>query len=420
MCMIYIYIYHSLPYVFFTLTQLRSYSTSDKESERDYVLNCEDKFDVEYAYDGYLLSSLIVICFGSTLLFSFLSLKLCSIKYDKTGKENVVSKYDPPQSSESYDVGEIFHSCKNGSCIEVDATFERHKTYFSVVLIVNIVAASFLITDAEGFNQNRELLQEAFWYSYGSFYMILFVTALVALLIEIPVFSLYFIVFCRIKFFPKDHCFGRTVEQHQNCLKYILIISTVLTIISFIYVLSRGFLVSLVFATYPLEVGFILLAIGSGFFALLFVVWAAVHIGVESYNAKAKLFTTIIYLVPYGAFLIILTGFLVSYIYVILRLSIRLDDPVTSLVAAMVPATIGYIAANRYKSGLAEIRRGTSNQMEPQPETRDVEGANSTEAQQLPSAIKPSAIKPLDAFDGERLQEPIENVEVNVDIDPVD
>ena len=394
--------------------QLRSYSTSAQESYRDYVLNCEDKFVVEYAYDGYLLCSEIVVCIGSTLLFSFLSLKLCSIKYDEPRRGSVVSIYGPPEDTTSYHVRQICQSCKKGNCIDVDATYDRHKIYFSVVLIINIAAISFLFADAEEFYHNIEILREAFWYGYGSLYVILFVVAFIALLIEIPVFIVYFIVFCIVNFFPKKLLFGRTRRQHEICLAYSLIISTVLTIVLFIYILSRGFLVSLVLATYPLEVGSILMTIGSGFIALLFVVWVAVHIGVESYEAKTKLITTIIYLVPYGSLLIILTGFLLSYIYVILRLSIRLNDPVTSLVAACIPATVGFIAANRYKSGLTKIKKGISIKNEARKklrEQREVEGGNFPAYKLSVFAINP--FSGLDDNDGETPQN-TENLEVNM------
>ena len=388
--------------------QLRSYSTSDEESHRDYVLNCEDKFVVEYAYDGYLLCSEIVVCIGSTLLFSFLSLKLCSIKYDepRRGSVNVVSLYGPPaEDTNSYHIRQICRSCKKGNCIDVDATYDRHKVYFSVVLIIIIAAISFLFADAEEFYHNSEILREAFWYGYGSLYVILFVVACIGLLVEIPMFTVYFVAFCIVNFFPKRLLFGRTLRQHEICLSYSLIISTGLTIVLFIYILSRGFLVSLVLATYPLEVGAILMTIGSGFIALLFVVWVAVHIGVESYEAKTKLVTTIIYLVPYGSLLIILTGFLLSYIYVILRLSIRLNDPVTSLVAACIPATVGFIAANRYKSGLTKIKKGISIKNEARKklrELREVEVANFAAYELSHFAINPLSAQ--DDNDGETPQ----------------
>ena len=51
---------------------------------------------------------------------------------------------------------------------------------------------------------------------------------------------------------------------------------------------------------------------------------------------------------PYWALLLILAGFLLSYIFVILRIHIHPVDPVTSLLTTLFPGLIAFVAGRQY------------------------------------------------------------------------
>ena len=128
----------------------------------------------------------------------------------------------------------------------------------------------------------------------------------------------------------------------------ILNVNIALTIAPFLYILTRGFIILLAFATYPQNVGLVLLAIGSGVVALLFVIWAAVHITADSRDQQMKWWDIFTSLIPYWALLLILSGFLLSYIFVILRMHIHAVDPVTSLLTTLIPGLIAFVAGRHY------------------------------------------------------------------------
>ena len=169
----------------------------------------------------------------------------------------------------------------------------------------------------------------------------------ISILAKIFVFVVFFVVYCK-DGIKRRHAKSRNYPKNHVLHLRILDVDAILTIVPLLYMISRLFIVLLAFTTYPEDVGLVLLTIGSGVVAFLFVIWAAVHITVDSREQQVRWWDIFISLMPYWALLLILTGFLISYILVILRNQIHQVDPVTSLLTTIFPGLIAFVAGRQY------------------------------------------------------------------------
>ena len=324
--------------------QLQSYSLSTTESDRDYVLNCEEKSEVESKYDGWLLASELFICLGSLVIFAFLGFKLCSSKEETAGemcsrvrswcprrrRNNAggASASDGPVEQAQQVSTSGSHQTNNNNRPN---SIQTRKTYISVFMIIIIVTVFFLVVDAA--DSPTDILKVGFSYGYGKIHFVLMFLASV-LVLFVAIFVVVRLIIC-----CQDSINNRRSRPRvsNKCKELVTCLGTTLTFASFLYILTRMFIILLVLATYPYDVGFTLLAIGSIVIAFLFVAWAAFHITAHSRKKKRKYTDIFISLTPYFALLSILFGFLLSYITVILHVSIHPADPVTSLASTLFP-----------------------------------------------------------------------------------
>ena len=336
--------------------QLQAYSVSNTESDRDYVLYCEDKFEVESEYDGWLVASEAIIWLGSIVIFMFFGFKLCSSKEETVGEmwtrvrswcsgcrcgnvNNEASASDGPVEQAAQHVSTSGnHQPSNTEHIST----ETRKTYISIFMIIIIVTVLFLVVDVVA--PPKDILTASFAYNYGIINFGLIFLASILILFVLILYALRLIIFVI------DHikiCRSR-IQVSNKCKEIVTCMGTILTFASFLYILSRMFIILLAFATYPYDVGFALLAIGSIVIAFLFVAWAAFHITADSCKQKRKWQDIFISLTPYMALFLVLFGFLLSYLGVILSRSIHPADPVTSLASTLFPGIIAFIASSQY------------------------------------------------------------------------
>ena len=161
---------------------------------RDYVLHCDDKFEVEFAYDTLLLTSEIIICLGSIVFFAFVGFKLCPVKGDTAGEmrsrirswfargrccnvEEAVSgvglpeqQFDTAGLPQDTEVSEIDSRSKiKGSALRTN------KKRISLLMIINAVTVYSLYVDTSVLIQNKDVVRYTFQYDYGVINIILLV-----------------------------------------------------------------------------------------------------------------------------------------------------------------------------------------------------------------------------------------------------
>ena len=224
-----------------------------------------------------------------------------------------------------------------------DISIHTRKTVVSVFMIIFIVTVFFLIVDA--IDSPNDILNVGFSYDYGevNFVLMFLASILIAFVTILYAIRLIFYIIDSVNNPSSRSRVPKKYKEIVTC------IGTILTFASFLYILSRLFMILLAFATYPYDVGFTLLAIGSVVIAFLFVAWAAFHITADSRKQRRKCADIFISLTPYFALLCILVGFLMSYIVVILRVSIHPVDPVTSLASTLFPGIIAFVASTQYE-----------------------------------------------------------------------
>ena len=365
-------------------SQLQAYSISTTESNRDYVLHCDEKHEVEFEYDAFLVTSEIIICLGSVVFFAFVGFKLCSIKGDTAGEmvsrirswfarcrcrcsnvEEALSgdgRHEQQSGTANLIQDTSVSQCDSRSKIK-RSVIHTYKGRISVLMIINLATVFSLIVDTSIIIQKTDVVRYTLSYGYGIINFILFALALISILAKIPIITAFIIIY------SKD-CFTwrctKSRDHHKNhaLLSRILDVNTALTIAPFLYLLSRLFVILLAFATYPQDVGLVLLAIGSGVVAFLFVIWAAIHITADSREKQVKWWDIFISLMPYWALLLILAGFLLSYIFVILRINIHPVDPVTSLLSTLFPGLIAFVAGKQYDKQRQFINEGKGKKSE--------------------------------------------------------
>ena len=322
-----------------TYPQIRSYSTLVEEIVRDYVLACHEKLSTETLYDSYIITSELIIALGSLVLY----VVLC-FKWSQDAKTTDFRK-----------LCDLKRPCSAQQCVSLSAsicsaTLNCGRKIASLLLVVNVSAAIILALDFVQISINHDRLGKWFFsYSYSSLNTTLFGLTIIALTLTATIgcpACMYSLISRKSKF-------------RWKCEKFQILLLVSLTAVSFSYVVTRAYMVSLLIATYPFEVGFIVLAIGSVYIALIFVILTAVHIVVFKFtkDSQARMYPAITVLIPYICLLVILIGLMISYIGVILRLNIRVMDPVTALVAALVPTAIGFVAANRFEAEKRSIER---------------------------------------------------------------
>ena len=191
-------------------SQLQAYSVSTTESDRDYVLYCEEKFEVESEYDGWLVASEVIIWLGSIVIFTFFGFKLCSGKEETAGemwtrvcswcskcrRSNVdgASDSDGPVEQAQHVSTSGNHQPSN---IEHISTQTR-KTYISIFMIIIIVTVLFLVVDAV--DSPKDLLTASFAYKYGkiNFGLIFLASILIIFVIVLYVVRLIIYIIDRI------------------------------------------------------------------------------------------------------------------------------------------------------------------------------------------------------------------------------
>ena len=356
--------------LFYSYAQLRAYSIVNTEimRNRNYVLHCDDKYEVEFEYDAFLVTSEIVICLGSVVFFAFVGFKLCSVKGDTARavvtkirswfarcrcrnvhvEEAVSCDGLAEQQSSTENLVQDTLVSESDSCSKNKASgIQTYKKRISVLMIINLATVFSLIVDTTLLFQNKDVVKHTFPYGYGIINIILLVLAFISVLAKLSAFLVYFIIYCKDRVKRRR---AKSPDHDKNSMLFsrILNVNIALTIAPFLYILTRGFIILLAFATYPQNVGLVLLAIGSGVVAFLFVIWAAVHITADSRDQQMKWWDIFTSLIPYWALLLILSGFLLSYIFVILRMHIHAVDPVTSLLTTLFPGLIAFVAGRHY------------------------------------------------------------------------
>ena len=214
-------------------------------------------------------------------------------------------------------------------------------------MIINLATVFSLIVDTTLLFQHKDVVKHTFPYGYGIINAMLLVLAFISILAKISGFLVFIIIYCKNRI-KRRRAKSPDHDKKNVLFSRILNVNIALTIAPFLYILSRGFIVLLAFATYPQNVGLVLLAIGSGVVAFLFVIWAAVHITADSRDQQMKWWDIFTSLIPYWALLLILGGFLLSYVFVILRMHIHAVDPVTSLLTTLFPGLIAFVAGRHY------------------------------------------------------------------------
>ena len=206
-------------YCFF-YSQLRTYSISTIEvmRNRDYVLHCDDKYEVEFEYDEFLLTSEIIICLGSLVFFAFVGFKLCSVKGDTAGKmvsrirswfgrcrcgnveEAVSGDGLPEQQSDNASLNQNTSVSESDSRsklrIKVSA-IQTYKKRISVIMIINLATVFSLIIDTTILFQNKDVVKDTFPYAYGIVNLILLVLAFISILAKISIFVVFIIIYCK-------------------------------------------------------------------------------------------------------------------------------------------------------------------------------------------------------------------------------
>ena len=337
-------------------------------SSRDYVLHCDEKFEVEFVYDEFLLISEIIICLGSLVFFAFVGFKHCSVKGDTAGEmistdrirswfsrcrcgnvEEVVTGDELlEQQSDAASLIQETSGSESDPRSKIKASaIQTYKKRISLIMIINLVTVFSLIVDTTILLDKKDIVRDTFPYGYGIINLILLVLAFISILAKISVLVVFTIIYCKDRI-KRRSTKSRDEEKFNTLCSRIFDVNIVLTIAPILYILSRAFVILLAFATYPQDVGLVLLAIGSGVVAFLFVIWAAVHITADSREQQMKWWDIFISLLPYWALLLILGGFLLSYIFVILTIHIHPVDPVTSLLTALFPGLIAFVAGRQY------------------------------------------------------------------------
>ena len=319
--------------------QIRSYSTTRQENARDYVLDCNYKLLQEFSYDPYILSSEVIACFGGLVLYIIVCIKM-------NGKKQIMNFRK---------LCDLQAPCSRSLNHRVDSSlptvFICSKKLVPMLIVVNISTCFILIIDVIEISIYNERLMEALLlYSHGLLNKFLFIlTCLSFGLVCCIGLPAYIILDCCPLFIRSASCKSLL---YRRCIVFRHLLVIVLSAVSFVYLVNQAFLIGLILASYPFDVGFILLAIGSGFAALLFLIMATVYIvlGWIEIHGRVKFIPAFASLVPYISLLVILIGFLLSYIVLILQRDIHMWDPVTALVAALVPTGIAFIATDRFNA----------------------------------------------------------------------
>ena len=348
-------------YISYMHLQLQAYSISTTENDRDYVLHCEEKFEVESRYDSFLSASEVFIFIGGIFLFGFLGFQLYLKAGDRAEGNDQAGKCGNEEearnrgSSPEEQTGTTTRAQKTSvsgshTSSESEANWiQKHKMHVSLLLMINFSAIVLVSIDITTLSQQADVLSDAFSYGFAIIHLTFFAAASLSILAMIVLIIVFVIIFC------KNLYKSGLKWNYKKILLYLLISVMISTATSFFYLIVRIFVILLAFATYPLDIGFALLGIGSGAIGSLFVIWVIFHIIAVSRKNKLEWRDIFLSLVPYAALWLLLLGFLLSYIFVIMRVSIQPVDPVTSFVSTFLSVTIAYVVGKYYDRQLKTI-----------------------------------------------------------------